>query len=157
MEKDNIDPDIRINIKPKHEGAPKQPMYKQTIAEKIEKFEKLKGVDMPKTAPIDLSKVPPLTKSMTTLEEIKEAISIFKESSKEKEKMENKKLKKMKKTPWDIKKDNSLLKTIIISVTILLSAAMISYSYYKVNQYATDGYDIIDKYNGTWIEITSDK
>lgn len=58
--------------------------------------------------------------------------------------------KKRNNIPWDIKKDNSLLKTIIISVTVLLSVAMLSYSYYKANQYSLSGSSIIDKYNGTW-------
>lgn len=142
MEKDKIDPGIRINIKPKHEEAPKRSMYKKTISETLEEFEKLKGADMPQTAPIDLSKVPPLTKSMT-YEEMKEAISSFKGNSKEEDK-------KRKKILWDIKKDNNLLITIIISVTILLSAAMMSYSYYKSNQYSVSGSTIIDKYNGIW-------
>ena len=145
MEKNKVDSDIRINIKPSHEEAPKRPMWKRTIAETLEELEKLKGVDMPKTASIDLSKVPPLTKSMT-LEEIKESVSLFKEKGN----MKKKEPKKRNNIPWDIKKDNNLLKTIIISVTVFLSAAMISYSYYKSNQYSVNNSTIIDKYNGTW-------
>lgn len=59
---------------------------------------------------------------------------------------------KTKKTPKS-KIDNRVLIAIIIALALLLSAFILSYSYYKTNQYdITIEGTIIDKYNGTWIK-----
>lgn len=43
----------------------------------------------------------------------------------------------------------SIIKTIIIALSIIISSCIVGYAYYESNRYWIHGYGIIDKYNGT--------